>query len=154
MTFKILTADDISSKMNGYWVGDAYDTNDPCSINTEMLKLNEGNAAYNSFNSPFSTKYLNLQPIRNLYLHSSNIGSFSSIGLYGTRTIIKKIPVTADFNYMIIDDAMAGNDFVDCSRVTLKQIEFNLLNEDGKIVPLHNANIRFSLIFDIMDTKS
>ena len=34
---------------------------------------------------------------------------------------------TADFNYMIIDNAMAGNDFVDSSRVTLKQFEFTLL---------------------------
>ena len=154
MTFKVLTENDIKTKMDGNWVGSNYDTNDPCSINTEMLKLNQGNAGYNSFNAPFTMKYLNLQPIRNMYLHSSTIGSFSTIGLYGCRTIIKKIPVTADFNYMIIDNAMSGNDFVDCSRVTLKQLEFTLLNEDGIVVPLHNANISFSLIFDIMDTKS
>ena len=55
---------------------------------------------------------------------------------------------------MIIDNAMAGNDFMDCSRVSLKQLEFRLTNEDGKIVPLHGANISFSLVFDIMDTKS
>ena len=55
---------------------------------------------------------------------------------------------------MIIDQAMSGNDFMDCSKITLKQLEFQLLNEDGKIVPLHNANISFSLVFDIMDTKS
>ena len=67
---------------------------------------------------------------------------------------MKKIPVTADFNYMIIDQAMAGNDFMDCSKITLKQLEFQLLNEDGKIVPLHNANISFSLVFDIMDVKA
>ena len=61
MTFKILTADDISTKLNGTWVGTNYDSNDPCSINTEMLKLNQGNAGYNSFTYPFSTNYLNLQ---------------------------------------------------------------------------------------------
>ena len=55
---------------------------------------------------------------------------------------------------MIIDNAMAGNDFIDCSLVTLKQLEFRLLNEDGKIVPLHGANVSFSIVFDIMDTKS
>ena len=55
---------------------------------------------------------------------------------------------------MIIDNAMAGNDFIDASRVTLKQLEFRLLNEDGKIVPLHGANCSFSLVFDIMDTKA
>ena len=90
MTFKILTSDVISTTMDGNWVGSSYDTNDPCSINTEMLKQNAGYALYNIFTNPFSSKYLNLQPIRNLYLHSSNIGSFSTIGLYGTRTIIKK----------------------------------------------------------------
>ena len=41
---------------------------------------------------------------------------------------------------MIIDNAMAGNDFMDRSRVTMKQLEFRITNEDGKIVP--NKNIR------------
>ena len=154
MTFKVLTADDIKTKLGGTWVGDAYNEHDPCDINSEMLKLTSGNASYNSFTNPFVSGYLNLQPIRNLYLHSSNIGSYNTIGLYGCKTIIKKIPVTADFNYMIIDQQMAGNDFMDCSKITLKQLEFQLLNEDGKIVPLRNANISFSLVFDIMDTKS
>ena len=154
MTIKILTADDIKTKSGGTWSGDAYNENDPCDINSDMLKLTSGNASYNSFTNPFVSGYINLQPIRNLYLHSSNIGGYNTIGLYGCRTIIKKIPVTADFNYMIIDNAMAGNDFIECSRVTLKQLEFRLLNEDGKNVPLHGANISFSLVFDIMDTKA
>ena len=158
MTFKILTANDIKTKLGGDWVGtttsDNYNENDPCDINSEMLKLTSGNAGYQSFTNPFVSGYINLQPIRNFYLHSSNIGSYNTIGLYGCKTIIKKIPVTADFNYMIIDQAMAGNDFMDCSKITLKQLEFQLLNEDGKIVPLHNANISFSLVFDIMDTKA
>ena len=55
---------------------------------------------------------------------------------------------------MIIDNAMSGNDFIDSSRVTPKQLEFRLLNEDGKLVPLHGANVSFSLVVDIMDTKS
>ena len=154
MTFKVLTADDIKTRLNGTWVGDAYNENDPNDINSEMLKLTSGNASYNNINNPFVSQYINLQPIRNLYLHCSNIGSYSTIGLYGARTIIKKIPVTADFNYMIIDNQMSGNDFMDCSKVSLKQLEFRLLNEDGKVVPLHGANISFSLVFDIMDTKS
>ena len=55
---------------------------------------------------------------------------------------------------MIIDNAMAGNDFIDTSRVTMKQLEFRLLQEDGKLAPLHGANCSCSLMFDIMDTKS
>ena len=154
MTFKILTSNDIATKMDGNWVGDSYNANDPCDMNSEILKQNEGNSSYRGYTYPFVSGYLNLQPIRNVYLHSSNIGSYNTVGLYGARTIIKKIPVSSDFNFMIIDNALSGNDFIDCSRVTLKQLEFRLTNEDGKLIPLHGANISFSLVFDIMDVKA
>ena len=55
---------------------------------------------------------------------------------------------------MIIDNAMSGNDFMDASRVSLKQLEFMLLQEDGEVVLLHEANISFPLVFDIMDAKA
>ena len=55
---------------------------------------------------------------------------------------------------MIIDNAMSGNDSIDTSRVTLKQLEFSISQEDGKVIPLHGANVSFSVVFDIMDTKS
>ena len=118
------------------------------------IKANEGNATYRGYTYTFISGYLNLQPIRNLYLHCSNLGGYNSIGLYGCRTIVKVIPVTADFNYMVIDNVFSGDDYIDCSRVTLKQLEFRLTNEDGKTVPLHGGNISFSLVFDIMDVKS
>ena len=42
MTFKILTANDIKTKLGGTWVGttssDSYNENDPSDINSEMLK--------------------------------------------------------------------------------------------------------------------
>ena len=44
MTFKILRANDIKTKLDGTWVGDAYNENDPCDINSQMLKLTLGNA--------------------------------------------------------------------------------------------------------------
>jgi hypothetical protein len=154
MTFIVLTADDIKTKRNGEWVGDNYNENDPCDINSDMLKQNIGNNGYSTFTLPFKSGYLNLQPIRNLYLHSSNIGGYHTIGLYGARTIIKKIPVSSDFNYLIIDNAMTGSDYVSCERITMKQLEFRLSQEDGKVVPLHGANISFSLVFGVMDTKS
>lgn len=46
-------------------------------------------------NTPFMSGALNLQPCRNVYLHSSVLGSFDtiSIGLH-QNTIVKQIPVT------------------------------------------------------------
>ena len=126
MTIEILTTNDIKTKLDGTWVGDAYNQDDPCDICSEMLELILGNAGYQSLTNPLVSGYVNLQPIRNIYLHDSNIGSYSTIGIYGAMTIIKLIPVTADYNCTIIDNAMAGSDFIDTSRVTLKQLEFRI----------------------------
>ena len=49
---------------------------------------------------------------------------------------------------------MTGSDYVSCERITMKQLEFKILQEDGKVVPLHGANCSFSIVFSIMDTKS
>ena len=54
----------------------------------------------------------------------------------------------------LIDNAIAGHEFIVCSGVTVKQLEIRIMNEDGKLVPLHGANVSFSLVFDIIDTKS
>ena len=80
MTFKMLTANDIQIKLNGTWVCDSYDENDPCDINTEMLKSTSGTASYNSFTNPGVSRYVNLQNMRTRYLHSSNIGPYNTIG--------------------------------------------------------------------------
>ena len=43
MTFIVLTADDIKTRRCGLWVGESYNENDPCDINSDMLKQNIGN---------------------------------------------------------------------------------------------------------------
>ena len=68
--------------------------------------------------------------------------------------LLTKIPASSDFNYLIIDNAMTGNDYISCERITMKQLEFKITDENGKVVPLHGANCSFSILFSIMDTKS
>ena len=64
LTFKILTHDDITTKLEGWWVPDSpsdnYDSNNPLDINTDMLKQAEGNSPYYTVNNPFVSGYLNL----------------------------------------------------------------------------------------------
>ena len=98
-TFKLLTEDDIKSKLGGTWTSLSntptdYDSDDPQDINTDMLKLNESNSLLYDSNNPYVSKFINLQPIRNLYL-SSDLGSYNTCDLKGVSNIIKKIPVTA-----------------------------------------------------------
>ena len=97
---------------------------------------------------PFN-KHLNLQPIRNLYLHSPNLGSFQTLGARGEQTIIKKIPVSSNQGEMIFQDYNPGAvDMLDCSKQTLRQLEFRLTNVDGFVVPLHGNHCSFSIVFN------
>ena len=154
-TFKVLTESDIATKMDTLWLpmtgADDYTANDPQDINTDMLKLNSGLSSYNTFTNPFVTIYINLQPIRNMYLSSPNLCNYKILDLRGRRDIIKKIPVTANFNEMIIDNVSLEDDYLDCSKQTLTTLEFRLSDDNGHTVELNGTYVSFSIIFDVLD---
>ena len=151
ITFKALTENDIATKLNGAWTGTAYDENDPADLNGEILKLTEGNSPLYNYTNSFTSNFVNLNSIRNLYITSSNLGNYNSIGANSERTIIKKVPVDADFNHMIFNNQITGLDYIDVSKQTLKTINFRIVTVDGKTVPLHGAHVSFSIIFDLAD---
>jgi len=95
----------------------------------------------------YESKYLDLQPIRNIYMSSPNLGTFTTIGPQGEASIIKKIPVTSDNNEMIVDSVTSSGDFLDCSRQTLRRLEFHLKDKYGSCINLHDENVSFSLVF-------
>ena len=149
--FRVLTEKDIATKLQGTWntLQSPYDENDPADLNGEILKLTEGNSPLYNFNNSFTSNFVNLNSIRNLYITSSNLGNYNSIGANSERTIIKKVPVDVDFNHMIFNSQITGLDYIDVSRQTLKTINFKIVTVDGKTVPLHGAHVSFSLIFDV-----
>ena len=57
---------------------------------------------YNTYESGF----LDLLNIHNIYLHCPNLGHVNSIGVKGENTIIKKVPVSSSFGYLIIDSVV------------------------------------------------
>jgi hypothetical protein len=63
------------------------------------------------------------------------------------QTIIKKIPVTSDYNIMIFDQCVLYIDYNDCSQQTMKTIDFRLKTSRGDIVPLHGVDISLSVVF-------
>ena len=92
--------------------------------------------------------YLNLTPVRNIYMRSPNLSSFNTIGCNGESSIIKKIPVTSQNGDMIFNNILSANDFLECSRATWKTLEFHLVDVNSNYINLHGANVSFSLIFD------
>ena len=148
--FKILTEDDIYTKLNTGWLGDAYDVNNPHSINDIIGNHVQNSAFYTSANG--YTGSLNLQPIRNIYIHSS-LGNYNTWGARGETSIVKKIPVPANSGDYIFDQVLTGNDFGDCSKQTLRTISFELKDVHGNNINFHGSNLSFSIIFSRMNPE-
>ena len=145
-----LTTNDIISKLNNTWLGYSYDSNNSHDMN-DILRNTEGTSIFYDSNIPYVSGVLDLQLIRNIYMHSPNLGNFNTIGPQSESTIIKKIPVTADYNQMIFDAVMVGNDFLDCSKQTWRRLEFQLKNAKGDYINLHGGHVSFSIIFSQMN---
>ena len=109
--------------------------NNPKDIN-EVIGNLEGNSLLYQFPTGYETMTLNMQSIRNIYIHSS-MGNYNTIGPKGENTIIKKVPVNADKGNDICDQVMTGNDFGDCSNQTLRSINFQLKDSKGHYINLH-----------------
>ena len=77
---------------------------------------------------------IDLHTTRNLYLHSSVLGSYDTLSNFNMDTIIKKIIVRATYNELMFDSSMAGFDYLDVSRRSFQRIDFRLTGYYGKIL--------------------
>lgn len=91
--------------------------------------------------------YLDLHNTRNVYLTSSALASYDTVSNFGNDTIIKKIPVKAGPNELIIDNASEGFDYLNVSRRTLRNIDFQLVDVRNNILDLQNTHWSFSVVF-------
>ena len=111
----------------------------------DILKITTPTTYYDN-GETFVSGFVNLQPIHNIYLTSPNLGSFDTISPF-SNNVIKKIPVTVPFGYMIIDQNSNTIDFLNCSRQTLRTLEFHLKDSRGRYIDLQGMNISFSIVF-------
>ena len=84
-------------------------------------------------------------------MHCPNLGHFNSIGVRGENYIIKKIPVSSSFGYLILDSVVSPHDKMDVSRQNVKTIQITLKDVYGTVINLHGASVSFSLVFVTMD---
>ena len=48
------------------------------------------------YNNPYVSGFVNPQPNRNIYIHSSELSNYNQVNLRtGGSTVVKKVPVTA-----------------------------------------------------------
>ena len=137
-TFRVLT--DLDILTNGQAVGDPQSCND-------IFRNVEGTSAVYSNLSPYTSGSLDLQPVRNVYMSSPNMGTFTTLGSRGESNIIHKVPVNADYGYMVIDNVSDPHDYLECSKQTLRTLEFHLRDVKGNYIPMHGGHCSFSIIF-------
>ena len=81
------------------------------------------------------------------YISSPNLGSFTTLGPRGEASIIRNRLVTSDCGYVIQDKSFVEYDLLECSKQTLSMLEFQLRDARGNLIPLHDCNISFSVVF-------
>ena len=96
---------------------------------------------------------IDLHSVRNVYIHSPNLTTYSTMSLSGARDIIKKVPVNANYNEMIFNNVMVAQDYLDCSRQTLSRLSFSLQDVFGNTMDLRGNHWSFSIIFAKFDTE-
>ena len=153
--FKILSDYDLKIQLahsNKPWTGPAYNINNPGDIN-DIIKNTSGSAGFHTQADPYTTGSIDLQPIKNVYITSPNLGTYKTFSPSKGVTVIKKVPVTANDNQMIFSNVTSSNDYLDCSRQTLRTLTFELQDVHGNIIPLHGSHVSFSLVFDKYPTE-
>ncbi len=64
-------------------------------------------------NTPFVTGYIDMHPLRNIYITSSGLGNFNTMTITGNRNVIKKIPAHASRGDIIFDQVVTRMDYLD-----------------------------------------
>ena len=144
--FKILTDSELATYLNNTWTGPAYDANSPNSCN-DIITNRTINA--NIPSSPFISGMLNLQGFRAVYISSSNLSNFNTLGPRGENDIIKKVLTNSDFGYLVIDQIVSDHDYLDCSRMTLNTIDFQIRDVKGNLIPFHDSPVSFTIVFSL-----
>ena len=157
MSFRIFTDEQVVQLTNSIgvqfpgWV----DHNDlPTTVDiNNLMSMNEilRNSESKSPEETFETGFIDLLNVHNIYMHCPNIGHYNCIGVRGENSIIKKIPVSSSFGYLILDSVVAPHDKIDVSRQSIKTMHFTLKNVHGNIINLHGAHVSWSLIFQTME---
>ena len=136
-SFQIFTDYDLLHKFN---ISDPKSCNDI--ITNRKTKIN-------SSSSPWVSGMLNLQGFRSLYISSSTLSNYDTLGPRGENSIIKKVITNADFGYLIVDQSVSGHDYLGCSRMTLNSIDFQIRDVKGDLVPLHDSPVSFTIVFTV-----
>ena len=131
---------------NGERFVETVDANNLKSINKVLgVYTTSGDASTNVV--PYITGFIDLTPVKSLYLHCNEISNFNQLTVSGNSSIIKKINVTVPYLGIINDNELSNFDYIDVSGEMLRRLNFRLTNNLNEIVNLNNVDISFTLTY-------
>ena len=131
---------------NGERVIETVDANNLKSINKNLaVYTTSGDASTNVV--PYITGFIDLTPVKSLYLHCNEISNFNQLTEAGNSSIIKKINVTVAYLGIINDNELSNFDYVDVSGKMLRRLNFRLTDHLNQNINLNGVNISFTLTF-------
>ena len=127
------------------------DGTNPLTMN-DILKIS-GDTVFSQVGGTVETGFINLRAIHNIYITSPNLGAFDTLGPRGEQNIVKKIPVSADWGYVIFDSVVSEHDYIDVSKGYYKTIELVLRDVKGNVIDLNSSHWSLSIVFSMMKDK-
>ena len=94
---------------------------------------------------PYITGFIDLTPVKDVYLHCNEISNFNQLTVAGNSSIIKKIPVNVPYLGIINDNEFNNFDYIDASGKMLRRLNIRLTNHTNEIVDLNGIDISFAL---------
>ena len=141
-----------SSSVNSFQILSDYDLLHKSGINNPMSCndiITNRTTKLNTPSSPWKSGMLNLQGFRGLYISSSTLSNYDTLGPQGENSIVKKIITNADFGYLVIDQSVSAHDYLGCARMTLNTIDFQIRDVRGNLIPLHDSPVSFTIVFTV-----
>ena len=96
---------------------------------------------------PHITGFIDLTPVKSLYLHCNEISNFNQLTVAGNSSIVKKVPVNVPYLGIINDNELSAEDYVNVSGKMLRRLDFRLTDHLNQVVNLNGVDISFALTF-------
>ena len=142
--FVLLTDGEVAPVANLF--SDPVDVNNLYSLNRVIGNTTPATDAYTNV-APYTSNFVDLTPVKSLYLHCNEISNYNQLTVAGNSSIIKKINVTVPYLGVINDNELSIVDYIDCSGKTLRRLSFRLTDHLNQVVNLNNVDVSFTLTF-------
>jgi hypothetical protein len=155
--YYIYIFDDHSLKTTTRWEyraiipGSGIKFSDPQSINHMIGNTEMNSLQYNSTNFFYVCTFLNLNPIREIYISSPNLGGFNTLSSNGSQNYLMKVVVNVPFGYIITNTHREPYNILNASRQTLSSLEFSIRDSSGRLINMRKQAVTFSIIFTTPD---